>query len=379
MTARSRFVWLWYLVLTLLVAPEALAEEPRSRVGVVKPVLRQVTDFEDFTGRVAAIEHVELRARVTGYLIRADFEEGALVKKGDLLFEIDPRPYKVDLDRALALVAQAEARLKSAQIGVKRATQLVQQRVIGQDEHDKIAGERIEAEAAVRVAQAGLAAAQLNLELTRITAPINGRIGRRILDPGNLVKADDTVLATIVSQDPLCVYFEVDERTALRLFEKGREGLRPEKKPPVLLGLADQTGFPRRGVLDFVDNQLDPRTGTLRLRAVLPNPDGVLKPGLFARVRLPLGEPYQALLVPERATGTDGLGTRKFVYVVDDKNAVHYRVVKLGTKHDGLVVVTEGLKPDEMVIGSGLQRIRPGSTVEPTPMPAIPEMPPAKP
>jgi RND family efflux transporter MFP subunit len=342
------------------------AEEPPPQVNVVQPVAREVTDYEDFTGRLQAISTVDLRARVSGYLDKAPFKEGSDVKKGEVLFEIDPRPYQAELDKAQAAAALGEARLKAAEANLERAKALLGKGGIGREEYDKIVSDRDEAAAAVKVGRANLDLARLNLSFTKVTAPIDGRIGRRLVDPGNLVKADDTLLATIVSLDPMQVTFNVDERTVLRLRRLAGEG---KIKSPrdgeqsVLLGLADEEGFPRRGKLDFVNNQVDADTGTLLMRATFANRDGLLLPGLFARVRLPVGAPHKALLVPESAIATDQ--GQKFLYVVDDQNKVVYRRVRVGPLHDGLRVVEEGLQPDDWVISGGAQRVRAGMTVKP--------------
>jgi RND family efflux transporter MFP subunit len=335
------------------------ADEPR-RVTVEKVQAREVTDYADFTGRTVAAATVEVRARVSGYLVKVDFKEGAEVKKGDVLFEIDPRPYQADLDKAAAGVAQAEAHYQRTEADFKRAKELMTRGVISQPDFDKIVGDRAEAEAAVRVERAKYAAARLYMEYTRVFAPINGIIGRRLVDVGSLVKADETMLATIVSRDPMYVAFDLDERTLLQL----RRRMREETNMPVEMALADEGGFPRRGKVDAIDNHVDPATGTLRMRAVFANADGLLVPGLFVRVRLRLGAPYKALMVPEKAVGKSG--NQAFVFVVTDKNLIEFRSVTLGLMHNDYRVIKEGLREGDRVVSSGLHELRAGMTVVPT-------------
>jgi RND family efflux transporter MFP subunit len=321
-----------------------------------------VADFEDFTGRTEARIRVDLRARVTGLLLKAAFQEGTDIRQGDVLFEIDPRAFQVELEKAQALVSLAEPRLQRAEADLKRAKALLDQKAIGQEEFDKIRAEKAEAEAKVRIARTGLDSARLNLSYTRVVAPISGRIGRRLLEPGNLVKADDTILATIVTRNPMYVYFDIDERTLVRLRKSAQEGKKLEKWPAAV-GLPGEVGFPRSAVVDFADNQVNPNTGTLRLRAVLPNKDGLLDPGMFVRVRLTVGHPHMVLLVPaETVVAEDGA---RFVFVVNEKNVIEKRPVVLGQVHDGRRVITQGLKPEAQVVVGRLQGLRPGMAVRP--------------
>jgi RND family efflux transporter MFP subunit len=338
---------------------------PPSEVLVSLPVRQEVRDYEDFPGRTEAVNSIEVRARVTGYLDKVHFREGADVKKGDVLLEIDPRPYQAEYNRSDANLNLAQAHLKRLETDYQRAMSL-RPRGISQEEFDKIAGDRAEALATVGVAKAGRDLAELNLNYTKVLAPISGRISRRYLDPGNLVKADDTILTVIVSLDPIYAYFDVDERTALRLQRLIREGKikwSEDGNVPVLLGLADEAGYPKQGTINFADNRVDPDTGTWRLRALVANPDRLLSPGLFIRIRLPIGDPYQAMLVAEQALGTDQ--GQKYLYVVDDAGQVSYRRVQVGRQHQGLRVITDGLAPGEKVVVSGLQRVRPGTPVSP--------------
>jgi RND family efflux transporter MFP subunit len=293
MSVRSICVLLSGSLLMLAAAPAGTtADPPVARADVkTEPAARQLADHADFTGRTEAAATVELRARVSGYLTRILFKDGAEVKQGDLLFEIDPRPYQAELDRASAAVALSEAHLKRAQTDVARAKALLDRAAIAKEEYDKLLGEVAVAEAGVKAAKAGREVAALNLEWTKVTAPIAGRISRHLIDPGNVVKADDSVLARIVSTDPMYVYFDMDERTYLNLRQAMlRDKLRPagSTELPVAIGLANEDGYPRIGKIDYVHNQVDANTGTIRMRAVLPNTDGLLVPGLFARVRVTL-------------------------------------------------------------------------------------------
>jgi RND family efflux transporter MFP subunit len=344
--------------------PPAPAAAPPPPVRVAQPVQREVTEYADFTGRLDAVQTVELRARVSGYLTRVLFAPGP-VRKGDLLFEIDPRPYQAELARAEAELQLREAHLKLATAEFDRARALAARGGAGREELDRAEAARAEAQAAREVARAALDVAKLHLESTRVTAPADGRIGRPLLDPGNLVRADDTLLATLVSTVPVYAYFDLDERSFLQLRRRQIEAKAPAgaDKATVLLGLADEQGFPHQGRMDFIDSRLDAGTGTLRCRAVFPNPAGLLTPGMFARVRLPMAPPAPALLVPERAVGTDqGL---HYLLVVTDDNTATYRRVQLGQVQGDLRVVREGLKPGEWVVLDAPPGLRSGTRVEP--------------
>jgi len=347
--------------------PPALAATPPPVVMVSHPVEREITDYSEFTGRTAAVDTVEVRARVSGYLVKVNFREGAVVKKGDLLFQIDPRPFQAVLDQAKGQVAQWEAKLARAEADVARDERLLPKGAASQKDLDQAVADRGEARAAIQSAWATVDQATLNLEFTKVTAPLSGRISRYLITEGNLVTADTTLLTMIVSIDPMYAYFDVDERTVLRvreLLRTGRARFARDGEVPVALGLATDKGFPHQGTINFVDNQINPSTGTLRLRGVVPNADEILTPGLFARVRVPIGEPHRAVLVTERAIDTDQ--GQKILYVVNDKNEVSSRPVSMGALHDGLRVIEEGVQPGERVIVNGLLQVRPGITVEPT-------------
>jgi RND family efflux transporter MFP subunit len=338
---------------------------PPPIVTVAKPVEREVTDYREFTGRTVAIDSVVVRARVTGYVERVHFKEGADVKAGELLYEIDPRPYQATLTQAEGNVAAAEAKLVRLVADLERARKLLAERVVSQEDFDRAASEQAETAATLLSLRAAVDGARLDLEFTRITAPITGRTGKNELDAGNLVLADVTALTSIVSVDPIHAEFDVDERSVLlyrtRVHAHQVDSAR-DSDVPVQVGLSDEEGYPHAGLIDFVDNQLDPTSGTIRARAVIANPDGVLSPGLFVRIRVPFSQPHAARLVEERALGADQVGW--YVYVVDAEGKVQHRTVELGEHEDGHVVVTQGLEAGERVIINGLQRARPGLTVD---------------
>lgn len=361
-------LWLFVLLAACQQAQTALPPPPLPQVTVSQPVAREVVEWDEYTGRLEAVESVEVRARVNGYLQSIHFTDGAIVRKGTLLFVIDPRPYQEELYRATAAVEQAMARYERTQKDLVRAQVLVRSRAISQEELDTRSADRREAEEAVQVARAGVEAARLNVEFTQVMAPISGRISRQLVTEGNLINggtSQATLLTTIVSLDPIYGYFDVDERSYLKYSRLWRDGTRSasrEAKIPVNLGLADETGFPHRGHLDFLDNRLDPNTGTMTGRAIFPNPNLTLVPGLFARIRLPGSSRYEALLIPDETIGTDQ--TQRFAFVVNDQETVEYRKVELGPVIDGLRVIRSGLKREDWVIVNGVQRVRAGGKVD---------------
>jgi RND family efflux transporter MFP subunit len=348
---------------------QAVPPPPPPKVTVSQPVAREVVEWDEYTGRLEAVQSVEVRARVSGYLQSVNFTDGAIVKKGALLFVIDPRPYQAELNRAKAALEQAMARYERTQKDFARAQQLVKSRAMSQEDVDTRASDQREAQEAVQAARAAVDAAQLNVEFTQVRAPISGRISREFVTVGNLINggtADSTLLTRIVSLDPIYCYFDVDERSYLKYSRLWRDGKRAgsrEVNIPVDLGLADETGYPHQGQLDFIDNRLDPNTGTMTGRAIFPNPDMTLIPGLFARIRLPGSSRYEAMLVPDGAIGTDQ--TQRFAFVVNDQNTVEYRKVELGPIIEGLRVIRDGLKPEDWVIVNGVQRVRTGVKVDP--------------
>ena len=433
-------------------APPPLPPSGPPQVEVSLPVHQEIRDYEDFSGQTESVASIDVRARVTGYLSKVNFEHGAEVKKGDILFEVDPPYYEAELARAEAGVAHAESRLIRLKADYDRTVSLHKQGVITEAQFDLATSDVTEAEGTLKSARALLKIAQVNFGYTKVKAPVSGRVSRPFIDPGNLVKADDTILTRVVAQDPMWVYFDLDERTMLRLrrlhikdeaeAEAGRNvittahaaapgvldtddpdaqphadaepgNVSPDNSAPeashgddaaadepavesdvqangahsdvahsqaagqssgstpsaasvesteVLMGLADERGYTRRGELDFEDNRIDPSTGTLRVRAVFSNTDRLLSPGLFVRIRIPVGDPYRALLVPEGALGTDQ--GQRFVYVVNKQNEVAYRRVTVGKLHEGLRVISAGLEPNERVVVTGLQRVVPGGKVE---------------
>jgi RND family efflux transporter MFP subunit len=340
--------------------------QPPQQVTVAQVLSKPVTEFDEFTGRFEAIDRVEIRPRVSGYISSVNFTEGSEVKKDDVLFVIDQRPYAAELKRAQAQLAQAKSALALARSEKERATNLLAQHAISQEEFDTRASGDEQAEANVQLAESALDTAALNMTYTKVISPINGRISRANITLGNLVTNGQTLLTTVVSLDPIYVRFDGDEQAYLRSVKEARDRVATGSKDvvaPVLVGLADEAGFPHSGVLVFQDNEVDPQTGTIRTRARLDNHDRAFTPGLFARVRLMGDRKYDALLINDSAVGTDQ--TVKYVLVVGADNRVEYRPVKLGPVIDGLRVVREGLKASDTIVVNGLQRVHPGSPVTP--------------
>lgn len=354
--------------------PQAAPSPPI--VTVVQPVARDVVEWDEYIGRLESPASVEVRARVSGYLTKVHFKEGKEVKKGDVLFTIDPRPYQAEFDSAEAGHQRAESQAALAKNDADRAKRLVTTKAISEEDFDTKAKTYTSMVAAVKSAKAALDSATLNLEFTEIRAPIDGRIGQALVTEGNLVSggaagAAATKLTTIVSLDPLYLYGDADERAILKYIRLSKEGKRDsarDKEIPAEMRLADETGFPHKGYMDFVDNRVDPGTGTIRARGVFPNPGHGLSPGFFGRIRIPGSGKYAALLIPDRAVSSDQAA--KFVYVVNAEKKVEFRPVQLGPIIDGLRVVKEGLKPGEMIVVEGLMRVRPGLVVDPKPQEA---------
>jgi RND family efflux transporter MFP subunit len=344
-------------------APAAQEAKP-SEVVVTKPVWDEVTDSQDFTGRLDALKTVEVRAHVSGYANAIPFKEGDEVHEGELLVQIDPLPFQADFNQAEANLRQAEADWKLQIKNANRAQQLIRDRSMSKEEYDQMMAAQEKAQATVGAMKAARDRAKVYLDYTRVIAPINGRVSRRYVDPGNLIKADDTLLTTIVSEDPMYAYFDVDERTYLELLEHAgsEQGPRLEKRQlPVTMALANQDTFAQAGTINFVDNRVSATTGTIRMRGVFPNPKRLLTAGMFVRIRLPIGKPYRTLLIADEAVLSDQ--GRKYVYVVNDQNQVVYRSVKLGQAVGELRVVHEGLSEKDRVIVSGMQRVRPDAKV----------------
>ena len=337
-------------------------------VFVAQPVVRTVTDFEEYTGRMAPVKMVDLRARVGGYLDEVLFTDGTDVEANAPLFRIDARPFEAALQEAEANVLQAEARLERARRQEERLTVLSEQKITTVEDFEQSKYDRLEADGVLKGMVAARDIARLNLEFTRINAPFSGRISRRLVDPGNLVRADETPLATIVSLDPVYAYFDVDERTVLqvrRLIAEGKMTSARDRAIEVQLALADDAEFSLTGQVNFVDNQVSATTGTLRLRAEVENPRRLLAPGMFVRVKVPIGVAREAVLIPEEALGSDQ--GQRFVYVLNEKDEVQYRRIKTGQLTQGLRVVNDGLASSDRVIVTGLQRVRPGIKVAPKP------------
>jgi membrane fusion protein, multidrug efflux system len=334
------------------------------KVTVTEPEQRAVLEYEELPGRVAAIDHVVVKARVTGYLNKVHFQEGAEVREGDLLYTIDPREYQAEFASAEAALQQSQAETAQAHSDYQRSMQLSTQKVIAAQETEKQGTVALAAEAGTRSAQARVAKAKLDLEYTEIRSPVSGKISRTSVTEGNLVANGDT-LTTIVSQDPVYVYFDAPERVVLRwdkaVGDEARRGLTARAR--AFVGLLNEEGFPREGTVDFSDNEVSAGTGTLKMRAVVPNDDRRLRIGMFARVRLTLDQPRPTLLVPERAVGVDQ--GQRFTYVVNGDNKVEYRKVLIGQVYDGKLAILEGLQPDDRVITEGLQLLRPGQVVQP--------------
>lgn len=354
---------------------------PPPEVSVAAVLVKDIDPWDEFTGNLEAVESVALHPRVNGYIERVGYTEGSEIAKGQVLFTIDPRSYRAALARAEAELESARAAAALARVEIERARKLADARAISIGELDQRKAALDAAEAGVRAAQAAVDAAALDLEFTEVRSPIAGRAGRAMVTAGNLV-SPETLLTTIVSIDPVHVYFESDERIFLAYEAAARAGGAKnarDARRPVRVGLAGETGYPHKGELDFVDNRVDPATGTLRARAVLPNPDRALTPGLFARVQLLAGKPFPAMLIDEKAVLTDQ--DRKYVYVVGEDGTAQRRDVRLGRTVEGLRVVESGLADGDRVIVHGVQKVffpgmpvqaRPIAMGDPPPAPAAP-------
>lgn len=342
---------------------------PAPTVEVARPLQREVTDYADYVGRTEAIDSVQVRARVSGYLQSVNFKEGELVKKGQVLFEIDPRLFEAQVASSRAQVASAKATLKRAQADNARYQEIYVKTpgAVSKQDVDKYLAVADQAGADLQAAQATLAQNQLNLNWTEVTAPVDGRISRYFVTVGNLITQDQTVLTTIVSTGRIYAYFDMDDTTVLRVRQLARQGKATfgpgGAGAPLYLRLENEKGFPHQGQVDFEDNTITPRTGTLRVRGVFANQDQALQPGYFVRIRVPVGAAHQALLVPDRAIDDDQ--GRRVLRVLNEKNQVVSRPIQVGAVDHGLRVIEDGLAPDDRVIISGLMQVRPGMTVEP--------------
>tara|TARA_R110000868_G_scaffold14669_10_gene67988 strand:+ start:8995 stop:10212 length:1218 start_codon:yes stop_codon:yes gene_type:complete len=364
------------LAATLAVSP-AYAQAPKPAVDVATPVVQTVREWDQYTGRFEPVERIELRARVSGYLNSVHFDDGQMVEKGDLLFVIDPRPLEAELSAASAALTSAQAQFKLAQSDLKRGEELLRRKVTAVAEVDRRRSQRDVAAANVLVARANVRTAELNLGFTNIRAPIDGRMSDRRVDVGNLISGGSegaTLLTTIVSQNPIHFVFDVSEQAYLKYARLNASGKLPGSRDtpnPIYIRLTDETGWPRRGFMNFVDNVLGQETGTVRGRAVLENADGFLQPGMFGEVRLMGSGDYEAVLIPDSAILFDQAA--RIVMVIDDKNVVGVRKVETGPMIDGLRVVREGLSGSDRVIVNGVQRVRAGMEVTPAVVEIVPK------
>jgi RND family efflux transporter MFP subunit len=348
-------------------SPEGKAGAKPVDVVVTTPVKDRVTDFQDFTGRLEAIKTVEIRAHVSGYVMEVPFKEGDLVQQDDLLFQIDPRPFQADYNQAVANLNQAKAELNLQEKNSVRMQKLRDTAAITQEEYDQVLAALERAQAAVGAGVAARDRAKLYVDYTHVTSPVAGRISRRYVDPGNLINADQTLLTTIVTENPMYAYFDVDERTYLDLVGAApgdRGDWLVKQHYPVFLRLANEDDYNHPGMVDFVDNRLNGNTGTIRVRGVFENPRNLFRSGLFVRVRLPIGQAYETVLIPDEAILSDQ--GRKYVYVVNDQNTVEYRAVELGQAVGGLRVIKKGIAAWDKVIVNGMQRVKPKTEVQAT-------------
>ncbi|MEQ7918236.1 multidrug efflux RND transporter periplasmic adaptor subunit MexE [Xanthomonas sp. WHRI 1810A] len=347
--------------------PEATVAPAAAKVSVAKVLEQPINEWDEVTARLEAPETVQVRPRVSGQIDAVAFTDGELVKKGDLLFQIDPRPFQADVDRLQAQLQQARATASNSANEAQRGERLRSNNAISAELADSRNTNAQESKAAVAAIQAQLDLARLNLSFTRVTAPISGRVSRAEITAGNIVTADTTPLTSLVSTDRVYAYFDADERVFLKYNQLARDGKRGQTTP-VYMGLSNESDNPHLGQMNFVDNQVNPKTGTIRGRAVFDNSKGDYTPGLYARLKLVGSGTYSAMLIKDEAVGTD-LG-KKFVLVVDKDNKAIYRTVDLGPKLEGLRIVRSGLAKDDRIVVNGLQRVRPGTPIDPqdTPM-----------
>lgn len=359
----------WFYAQSPVAAAAPMAAAPQAMpVTVAAAIERPVTEWDEFSGRLEAIERVEVRSRVSGYIDAVHFTPGSVVKRGDVLFTIDPKPFAAELSRAEASVAASRSRVALTTSELARAQRLLDDHAIAQREFEERQSAQRDAQAALQAAQAAVEIARLNLGYTRITSPIAGRVSRAEITAGNLIAAGagGAALTSIVSLSPIYATFEADEQTFLKYAAHAgaARGAGKAAQVPIQMGLANEQGHPREGRIEFVDNALDARSGTIRVRAVFDNRDGALAPGLFARLKVGGGGAKPAVQIDDRAVGTDQ--AKKFVFVVGSDQKAAYREVKLGPVVDGLRIVREGLRPGERIVVNGVQRVRPGMPVAPT-------------
>ena len=362
------------LITSALVACQPQVDEqasngqpPAPQITVAQVISERVTEWDEFTGRLEAPQTVGLRPRVSGYIEQVAFKEGSLVEQGQVLFIIDAKPFEAQVNRLKADVADAQSQALLAKRELSRGQRLKKQHAISQEELDNRVARRQQSLASVQSRTAALAIAQLDLDYTMVKAPISGRISRALITKGNYVTAGQSELTSLVSTDKVYAYFDADERTFLKYNQQAREGSRAstrDNNSPVMMGLAIDNDFPYSGHIDFIDNQVNRQTGTIRGRAVFDNTDGRFTPGLFARIKLIGSASYQGILIDDKAIGTDL--NNKFVLVLDKDNAVQYRTVILGQKHHNLRLIKHGLIAGDIIVVKGLQRVRPGAHVNPT-------------
>jgi multidrug efflux system membrane fusion protein len=344
--------------------PLAAAQPILPQVQVAEVIHRPLREWQEFSGRLQAVNTVDVRPRVSGYVDRVAFTDGARVKKGQLLFQIDPRPFQAEVERLVAERTRSVSDLELAKANRARAERLISAHAISREEYERQVAAEASAQGGLGSIDALLQEARLNREFSEIRAPIDGHVSRAIITAGNLVTSA-SLMTTLVSDDPVYVYFDADELTYLRYAKaKHTQALANTGASNVYIGLVDEDGYPHPGQVDFIDNQVDSTTGTIRARAALANPDGRYTPGLFARVRLIGGEDHDSVLIEDRAVGTDL--SKKFVLTLTKDNRIEYRLVELGPEINGLRVVTQGLVPNELIVVNGLQHVRPGQSVAPT-------------
>jgi membrane fusion protein, multidrug efflux system len=347
------------------------AAPPPAAVTVAQVIARPLHHWDELTGELQAVNTVDVRPRVSGFIDSVQFTEGARVSKGQVLFQIDPRPYEIEIERLTSEIKRAQSKLEFATAGHTRAERLYAQNAIAREEYEQLTSAETEASGDLGSLNAQLHAARLNLEYTHVRSPIDGHVSRAVITAGNLV-SNTNLLTTVVSDDPIYAYFDTDEATYLRFIRQERGDRTPPRggtvhgtsQSPVFMGLAGEQGYPHQGLLDFIDNQVDARSSTIHVRAVFDNKDGRFTPGLFARIKLVANDSYNAILIDERAVGND-LG-KKFVLVLKSDSTVEYRPVTLGTRLDGLRVVEEGLQPADTIVVNGLQHVMAGAKVAAT-------------
>ena len=344
--------------------PQAAAQPNLPQVQVAEVIHRPLREWQEFTGRLQAVNTVDIRPRVSGYVDRVAFTDGARVKKGQLLFQIDPRPFQAEVERLIAERTRSVSDLELAKANRARAERLISAHAISREEYERQVAAAASAQGALGSIDALLQEARLNREFTEVRAPIDGHVSRAVITAGNLVTSA-SLMTTLVSDDPVYVYFDADEQTYLRYAKaKHDHAVASTGASDVYIGLVDEDGYPHPAQVDFIDNQVDAATGTIRARAALANPDGRYTPGLFARVRLVGGEDHDSVLIEDRAVGTDL--SKKFVLTLAKDNHIEYRLVELGPEINGLRVVTQGLAPNELIVVNGLQHVRPVQSVAAT-------------